>query len=176
MDISKQARELSPGALRVLSEIADDPVAAESARVSAANSILDRAYGKPVQATISVPVDRGAAAKLVALDDSALLALIAAARQVERIAPRQAQSTELVAISDLPRGVTPAFPSPTRQVEMGRRTYTQVATPIPKSLPRKAKTIEGGEVQKATAPGPELNAPPAGESEFERMLRDPLLA
>lgn len=172
MDISKQARDLSPGALRVLDTIANDGEASAPARVAAANSIIDRAYGKPVQATISVPVDRGAAAKLVALDDSALLALITAARiaqSTELVAPHQAQGTELVAISDSPRGVTPAFPSPTRQVEMGRRTYDSVATPVQ----QKAK---GGGGKLKAPPAPQIAAPPAGESEFERMLRDPLLA
>jgi hypothetical protein len=161
MDISKKARELSPAALRTLASIADDPIAAESARVAAANSILDRAYGKPTQATISLSLDKGASAKLVAMDDSALLALIGAARV--------AQGSDLVAISDSRDGVTPALPSPTRQVEMGRRTYDSVATPVQqKASSKPPREKRGG--------GSNTEPPPVGESEFERMLRDPLLA
>jgi len=42
------ARDHAEDALRVLLDVAKDPTAAAAARVSAANSILDRGYGRPV--------------------------------------------------------------------------------------------------------------------------------
>ena len=156
MDISQTARELAPEAMSVLHEVATDGGAKGSERVAAANSILDRAYGKPVQATISVPVSQSAAAKLAGLDDSALLALIAA--------KRQASGFEPVAFCD--EGVTPALPSPTRQVEMGRRTYTQVESASKKRLAENDEFVEGVGVETEQAP----------LTEFEMLMSDPLLA
>lgn len=46
--IGELARALAPAALKALREVAE--AGSDSARVAAANSILDRAYGKPVQA------------------------------------------------------------------------------------------------------------------------------
>lgn len=48
-DLAEMAREHAPAALQTLMEVAtgDGP---ESARVSAATAILDRAYGRPPQA------------------------------------------------------------------------------------------------------------------------------
>jgi len=48
-DIKLAFREASPGALKTLIEISTDAEAAPAARVSAAATILDRAYGKPTQ-------------------------------------------------------------------------------------------------------------------------------
>ena len=47
--ISNLAKQHSDTALKALTSIAENGVS-EAARVSAANSLLDRAYGKPVQA------------------------------------------------------------------------------------------------------------------------------
>ena len=44
------AMEAAPEALKTLISVAKDPQAPHAARVSAANSILDRALGKPAQA------------------------------------------------------------------------------------------------------------------------------
>ena len=49
-DLATAARAHAEDALGVLVEIAMDKGAGETARVSAANGILDRAYGKPTQA------------------------------------------------------------------------------------------------------------------------------
>ena len=43
------AREKSSEAINTLVTIMDDPKAAPAARVTAANSLLDRGYGKPTQ-------------------------------------------------------------------------------------------------------------------------------
>lgn len=48
--IRDAARAFSDKALATLAKVMDDAEAAPAARVSAANSILDRAHGKPMQA------------------------------------------------------------------------------------------------------------------------------
>ena len=48
-DIQAMAREHAEAALQTLVDVAEDEGASEAARVSAANAILDRAYGKPKQ-------------------------------------------------------------------------------------------------------------------------------
>lgn len=45
-------------ALTVLVEIAKDKTASPNARVSAANAIQDRGYGRPVPMTVEPPRDR----------------------------------------------------------------------------------------------------------------------
>lgn len=49
-DLRDMAKDHAKDALDVLVTIAMSPAAAESARVAAANAILDRGYGKPSQA------------------------------------------------------------------------------------------------------------------------------
>lgn len=56
-DLMAKAKDHVDAALNTLLEIATGGES-ESARVSAANAILDRAYGKPVQATVEVPPDK----------------------------------------------------------------------------------------------------------------------
>jgi hypothetical protein len=48
-DVKELTRSLSPEALETLGHIMRDKKAPAAARVSAANAILDRAYGKPQQ-------------------------------------------------------------------------------------------------------------------------------
>jgi hypothetical protein len=49
-DIAERAREHGDAALNVLIKIAKDDQQPAAARVGAANAILDRGYGKPMQA------------------------------------------------------------------------------------------------------------------------------
>lgn len=60
--IAEVAREHCGAALAVLIEIARDKSASSAARVSAANAILDRGYGKPVPMVFEPTVDRFAQA------------------------------------------------------------------------------------------------------------------
>ena len=56
-DLRAAAKEFSPQALRTLVEIMNDPGVAAQHRLSAANSVLDRAHGKPTNHTdVSVGV------------------------------------------------------------------------------------------------------------------------
>ena len=48
-DIQELARQRSPEAIDTLAKIMDDAKAPPAARVAAANSLLDRGYGKPSQ-------------------------------------------------------------------------------------------------------------------------------
>ena len=48
-DVQELARERSPDAINTLVAIMDDQKAPPAARVAAANSLLDRGYGKPTQ-------------------------------------------------------------------------------------------------------------------------------
>lgn len=70
--ISDLAKRYAPAALRVLNEIATSEKASDAARVSAANSILDRAYGKSPQ-PISGDGDSGPVKVIIAAADAALL-------------------------------------------------------------------------------------------------------
>ena len=54
-DVQELARERSPDAINTLAAIMDDQKAAPAAKVAAANSLLDRGYGKPTQ-PISQPL------------------------------------------------------------------------------------------------------------------------
>lgn len=57
--ISELAKQHSDQAMAALVEIATNSQASEGARVSAANSILDRAWGKPVQSLEHTGKDGG---------------------------------------------------------------------------------------------------------------------
>lgn len=70
------AREHTEKAVKVMADIMDDPFAENRDRLKAANDILDRGHGKPLVATIALPANRAAAARLAAMDDSALMAVI----------------------------------------------------------------------------------------------------
>lgn len=50
-EIAEEAKQYAGQALVTLAEIMGDPDAPHSARVSAANAIIDRGYGKPHQST-----------------------------------------------------------------------------------------------------------------------------
>jgi hypothetical protein len=56
-DLASLAKQYVDLALSVLVEVATTGTS-ESARVVAANSILDRAYGKPIQGTVEIPMDK----------------------------------------------------------------------------------------------------------------------
>jgi hypothetical protein len=56
-DLASLAKEHVDLALSVLCEIASAGQS-EAARVTAANSLLDRAYGKPIQGTVEIPMDK----------------------------------------------------------------------------------------------------------------------
>jgi len=56
--LTEMAGQYTETALATLAEIMRDDGAPAAARVTAANSILDRAHGKPLQATTEIPPDQ----------------------------------------------------------------------------------------------------------------------
>lgn len=73
-EIQELAREHSPTAIETLVSIMRSPKASPAARVAAANSLLDRAYGRPAQKTETAP------RSVRELSNDELLAIIAEAR------------------------------------------------------------------------------------------------
>lgn len=74
------ARAYAPEAIRTLVNVMRDASAKPSERTRAAESLLDRGYGRPTSTTVVLPAKRAAADRLAQLPDSALLAVVQAAR------------------------------------------------------------------------------------------------
>jgi|HubBroStandDraft_1064217.scaffolds.fasta_scaffold127554_2 hypothetical protein len=68
------AREHTETAIAVLAEAMEDDDT--SNRIKAANSILDRGHGKPLNATIQIPTSRAQAMRMAQMSDEELLAAI----------------------------------------------------------------------------------------------------
>jgi hypothetical protein len=58
VSLTDLAQTYTETALQTLAEIMKDKRANAAARVTAANSILDRGHGKPVQANVEIPHDK----------------------------------------------------------------------------------------------------------------------
>lgn len=71
-EIKKHARAFTEEAINVLVEVMTNPKTSPAARVSAANAILDRAWGKPAQMTQLNTTHRN----MKELSDDELFALI----------------------------------------------------------------------------------------------------
>jgi hypothetical protein len=71
------AREHSAAAILTLVEVMESGDK-DNARVAAAKEILDRGWGKPLTATISLPATRRLASTLYAMEEDELLTVIAA--------------------------------------------------------------------------------------------------
>lgn len=70
------AREHTEQAINTIAEILGDTFAENKDRLSAAKEILDRGHGKPMQAIIQVPASKAAAARLAAMNDDELMAIM----------------------------------------------------------------------------------------------------
>jgi hypothetical protein len=85
--VDELARGHAPRAIELLAdEMENSPEARD--RIRAAESLLDRGYGKPAQAIIQVPANRRQAALLAAMSDDDLVAVIEQ-KQLPSLAPRQ---------------------------------------------------------------------------------------
>lgn len=78
-EVQKHAREYSKEAMETLVEIMRDKKAPQAARGVASNSILDRAYGKPLQS--NVVANLGAGKRPEQMSDDELLAVINAPQE-----------------------------------------------------------------------------------------------
>lgn len=74
-EVKEIAREYTQSALQTLASIMQGEEQPASARVAAANALLDRAYGKPSQAVEHTGADGGAIKHLFELTDEALTAI-----------------------------------------------------------------------------------------------------
>lgn len=70
------ARAHALDALKVIHDVMADPKLKAADRLRAAEMMLDRGYGKPTAAVIQVPAGRALSARLAAMSDDALLALM----------------------------------------------------------------------------------------------------
>lgn len=71
--LDQMARERTDAALGVINEVMSDPFAENKDRLKAAIEMLDRGHGKPLTATISVPLTRQKQAQLSKMSDADLL-------------------------------------------------------------------------------------------------------
>jgi len=74
-EISQLAQALAPTAIDTLQDVMANGLK-DSDRVAAANSILDRGYGKPTQAVIQIPPNKRQSAILAAMSDEDLVSII----------------------------------------------------------------------------------------------------
>ena len=56
-EIQERARKAGIYAIKAMEEIVKNPISTDVARISAANTLLDRGYGKAVQATVNTQVN-----------------------------------------------------------------------------------------------------------------------
>lgn len=72
--LDQLARERTDSALGVINEVMTDPFAENKDRLRAAIEMLDRGHGKPLAATISVPMAKQKQAQLSKMTDADLMA------------------------------------------------------------------------------------------------------
>lgn len=83
------AREHTEAAIATIANVMNDWCAEDRDRIAAANALLDRAHGKPVNAVIQVPMNRQIAQRLAAMSDEEL-----ENEMMSAPLPRLAQSAE----------------------------------------------------------------------------------
>lgn len=107
--LDELARDKAAIALQVLSDVMENDLAEDRDRIRAAEAVLDRGYGKPQQAIISIPANRKQAALLAGLSDEALVAIIEA-KQLPSLRPKQPL-------------ITVESPAPTRRAPNGYHSH-----------------------------------------------------
>ena len=85
------AREHTETAIATIAGVMNDWCAEDRDRIAAANALLDRAHGKPVNAVIQVPMNRQIAQRLAAMSDEEL-----ENEMMAQPLPRLAQSTQSI--------------------------------------------------------------------------------
>lgn len=83
------AREHTERAINTIADIMDDPFADDKDRLSAAKDLLDRGHGKPLQATIALPMNRQQAAALAGMSDAELIEAVQG-QALPRLVPQPA--------------------------------------------------------------------------------------
>ncbi len=92
MSIEETARSHAQMAIATLAEICADELALPAARMAAARELLDRGYGKPLSAVVSVPAPTTARIQqLAAMSEQQLLAIVGRGRIID-VTPDTPQS------------------------------------------------------------------------------------
>lgn len=91
--VDQHAREYGEAAIKTIAEIMEDPFADDRDRLRAAESMLDRAVGKPGQQIIQVPPSQVMAAQLESMSDDELMRVIQQ-RSLPRLADLRATPIE----------------------------------------------------------------------------------
>jgi hypothetical protein len=86
--MDEMAREHAARAIDVIANIMDSDMSEDKDRIRAAETILDRGYGKAAQAIIQMPASRKQEAILAALSDEQLVAIIEQ-KKLPRLNPPQ---------------------------------------------------------------------------------------
>jgi hypothetical protein len=95
------ARQYTERAIETLAEVLTDPFAENKDRIKAADSILDRGHGKPLAATIQLPMNRQQAARLAGMSDEELLQIIQGSPLPRLAAPEATPiDAEFTSVSD----------------------------------------------------------------------------
>ena len=96
------AREHTERAIETIANVMNDWTAEDRDRISAANALLDRAHGKPINAVIQVPANRKMQQQLAAMSDEEL-----EAEMMSAPLPRLAQSSEpIIEVDEEPDPLT----------------------------------------------------------------------
>ena len=98
------AREHTERAIETIAHIMDDWTAEDRDRIAAANALLDRAHGKPVNAVIQVPMNRQIAQQLAAMSDQEL--------EDQMMAQPLPRLTQLPVADDIENPKPKGFPRP----------------------------------------------------------------
>lgn len=85
-EADRLAREHTERAVSTIANIMDDELNEPRDRLAAAKELLDRGHGKPLTATIALPVSRQQAALLAQMSDDELEASVVGT-QLPRLAP-----------------------------------------------------------------------------------------
>lgn len=103
-DATHLARRHTASAVKTIAEIMDDPLSEDRDRLRAAETLLDRGYGKAAQAVIMVPGDKTEIRKqLAAMDDAELMQIVNESRlprltvdaEFEEVAPAPEAAPEI---------------------------------------------------------------------------------
>jgi hypothetical protein len=94
--VQELARELTATAIETLTEIMTNPKCTDAARVSAANALLDRGHGKPLQQSEITNIEPGSR-RPEDLTDAELVAFIDRYSREEKHEPQQPNPRTLLA-------------------------------------------------------------------------------
>jgi hypothetical protein len=93
--VEQMARDHTATAIEVIATVMADPFAEDRDRLRAAQEMLDRGHGKPVNTTVQVPSARAAAALLASMSDEELMLVLQQAPLPRLAAPIDAEFVDV---------------------------------------------------------------------------------